>query len=780
MRRGHLLRPLLISVLGLSLLLAFTWSPFLARPPAALAHAFVIGSDPVDGSTINTPPAVVRIFFNTPISPDSIAHVYVFAAGGPSDGQLVDAAHSTIPATNPRELDTPLITPALLPQGSYEVKWIAISNDDGHTTDGLIGFNIGHSITGLSGTPVLGPSTSNNFPQLNLQGILAVAWDWLVMVVLTVWIGILALQGIILRGERSESATGDRGEAPWRDWDRPGPGPIPTFFAQVRKQALPLQWLCLTALFAGEIINLILRATLLTQAINNGGIDPAAIRQLILDTNYGHLWLIRMALIAIAIAFLRWTARSTGTRFIAVGSRRRRTRSIQTGGRNSSNYSRLRQQVAQSQASNNEEQALQEVSTGRNTTPLEEHTKQNPEGSESAAATKSSDTSSGNEGHAEVGGASPAPTIFVPRSVVGARLAPAIANAAPSTSPRSTSALPGTQPHWHTLAWLVLAGLILLTLALSDEITQLAQAHISTVILDWLFLATQGIWFGGAAYLGLVLLPLLPVIDSDHHATSLLTLLRRYTPLALGAIAVYLVSSIFLAETSLSNVQQLVTDPFGRALLVKVILIALMLLLSGYALFFLRPQLHRQVILLPVVHAEMPARRTRQSALEQTEHKFRRTMNFLSWLGAGALLCAALMTFFAPPVVFPAINYGSSSNSTSPSTSAQAIQTKQVGNLTVNLQVQPARVNYDNDVIITINDSSGNPVSDAQVQVTTNMELMDMGTAHATIKGGKPAYIATFGRDEAFSMFGTWDIFLKIQRPNEATVQVAFQVTPAG
>lgn len=779
MRQGHLLRPLLISVLGLSLLLAFTWSPFLARPPAALAHAFVIGSDPVDGSTISTPPAVVRIFFNAPISPDSIAHVYVFAAGGPSDGQLVDATHSTVPAANPRELDTPLITPASLPQGSYEVKWIAISNDDGHTTDGLIGFNVGHSITGLAGTPVLGPSTSNNFPQLNLQGILAVVWNWLVMVVLTVWIGILVLQGIILRGERSESATGDRGEAPWGDRNRPGPGPTPTFFAQVRKQALPLQWLCLTALFAGEIINLILRASLLTQAINNGSIDPAAIRQLILDTNYGHLWLIRMALIAIAIAFLWWTARSTETRFIAVGSRRRRTRSIQTGGRNSSKYSRLRQQVAQSQASINEEQALQEVRSGRNTTPLEEHTKQNPEESGSTVGTKSSDASSGNQGHTKVGGASPAPAIFVTRSIVGARLAPAVSNPAPSTPSRSNSALPGAQPQWHALAWLVLAGFILLTLALSDEITQLAQAHISTVILDWLFLATQGIWFGGAAYLGLVLLPLLPVIDSDHHATSLLTLLRHYTPLALGAIAVYLVSGIFLAETSLSNVQQLVTDPFGRALLVKVILIALMLLLSGYALFFLRPQLHRQVILLPVVHAEMPARRTRQSALEQTEHKFRRSMNFLSWLGAGALLCAALMTFFAPPVVFPAINYGSSSNSTSPSTSAQAIQTKQAGNLTVNLQVQPARVHYGNDVIITINDSSGNPVLDAQVQITTNMEVMDMGTAHATIKGGKPAYIATFGGD-AFSMPGTWDIFLKIQRPNQAPVQVTFQVMPAG
>src|SRR5258708_14081476 len=151
----------------------------------------------------------------------------------------------------------------------------------------------------------------------------------------------------------------------------------------------------------------------------------------------------------------------------------------------------------------------------------------------------------------------------------------------------------------------------------------------------------------------------------------------------------------------------------------------------------------------------MPARRTRQSALEQTEHKFQRTVNFLSWLGAGALLCAALMTFFAPPVVFPAVNYGSSSNSTSPSTSSQAIQTKQAGNLTVNLQVQPARVHYDNDVIITIDDSSGNPVSDAQVQVTTNMELMHMGTAHAAIKCGNPSTTATSSPTTPFYHFLT-------------------------
>ena len=93
------------------------------------------------------------------------------------------------------------------------------------------------------------------------------------------------------------------------------------------------------------------------------------------------------------------------------------------------------------------------------------------------------------------------------------------------------------------------------------------------------------------------------------------------------------------------------------------------------------------------------------------------------------------------------------------------------------LQVTPARVGYDNTVIFTMNDSNGNPVTDAQVHLSINMVTMDMGTAIATIKGGDPTYVAVFKKDEAFSMPGLWDITLKIQRPNQAPAQVSFQVT---
>src|SRR5436309_2271122 len=198
LRRSGPLRRLVIVTLSLSFLLVLSWFPILSRPRVALAYAFVIGSDPVDGSTIASSPAVVRIFFNADISSASLAHVYLFTTGStPSEGQLVDAARSTISPANLRELDTPLLTPGRLLQGSYEVRWTAIATDDGHATSGLIGFNVGHSATGLSGTPLLGPSTSNYLPHMSLQGILAVMWEWLTLLVLTFWVGMLVTEALL-------------------------------------------------------------------------------------------------------------------------------------------------------------------------------------------------------------------------------------------------------------------------------------------------------------------------------------------------------------------------------------------------------------------------------------------------------------------------------------------------------------------------------------------------------------------------------------------------------
>ncbi len=93
--------------------------------------------------------------------------------------------------------------------------------------------------------------------------------------------------------------------------------------------------------------------------------------------------------------------------------------------------------------------------------------------------------------------------------------------------------LPATL-HRYTIAWLILASLIIFTDALSDHVASLAQPHISAIVLDWLYLVARAVWFGSVAYLGYVLLPLLPVAEPDRPAEVLLPLLRRFYPLVLA------------------------------------------------------------------------------------------------------------------------------------------------------------------------------------------------------------------------------------------------------
>jgi methionine-rich copper-binding protein CopC/putative copper export protein len=590
--------------IGLSILLGLSWLPFFSRVPAALAHAFVIGSDPVDGATIATTPSVIRIFFNADISAASNARVFVFAPGGPANGSEIDAGHSYIPAGHARELDTPLIASASLPQGSYQVKWSALALDDGHATTGLIGFNVGTPVTGLSGTPILGPGTSNTMPQLNLQGALSVMWEWLTMLALLFWVGLVTMEGLLLL------SAGTSGE------DTEG-----GVLAALRKQGRPLQWLCLSAILVGEIINLALRGALLTQAHAQGGIDVGTIRQVVFESSYGAFWLARMGLICIALGFLWWTTREqTRRRAASLISHKRASRPGQ-----------LRMKVM--------EEREQEESPARE----------------------------------ESGDVTEQPKLASPL-IVPLPSTPVVASPLPARVTRR-----GNVARWHTIAWLTLAALILLTLAFSNNTAQLAQAHYSAIILAWLQLLAQAAWFGGAAYLGFVLLPPLTTLKPDHHGDFLLHLLRYYMPLALASLALALLGSLFLAETTISNAQQWLNDAYGRSLLVMLLLFALLLIFTFYSFFYLRPALRQQVALLTVVNADLPGRRARHSALEQTENSLKHAMHILAALGAGVLLCGALMSFYAPPIVFPDVTYKLTLTTDSPL--QQTMLTQQAGNL---------------------------------------------------------------------------------------------------
>ncbi len=646
------------------------------QPQAALAHAYVIGSDPVDGSTVTVVPKVVRIYFNANISSMSVTQVLYVQ----NNDYVSVQTRTALAGNNKRELDTYL--PTNLTGGSYLVRWTAIANDDGHTTFGSIGFDVGRSSTGVSGTPTLGPGSSNcvgntcenDIRKLDMLGILAVAWEWLVLAALTLWIGILVTERLIFaRVER-----------------------VTDLLDRARRQALPLQWLCLSALLVGELVTLALRSVHITRAMNNGVLDFSALPALLTETWYGQLWMVRCLLIILALILLWWMTR----------------------------LQREPETEAPAQR--------QPVTARAGPLRLQQ------------AGTLTATTGS----------------IKVTRNIL----------------PTTTTA----RLQRYSILWFLLAGLIVCTYALTENAISVIQPHASAVVLSGLSLLAQCVWFGGLAYLGYVVLPLLSIVDLDSNTETIISFLGRLAPFIVGGIAIQLVSLLFLSETTINTLHLFIDDSYGRSLLVRLILIALALLVSLYILFVVRPKLSRQTLLLPVVNAELPARRTRQSALEHTTRHLRTMVNVQTLLGGGILLCAALMSFYSPPIVYPNISYTNPPATVTGTPTTNNTQQQKVGTFMVGIQVLPGRVSSTNTLIVSITDAKGKSVTNARVEIITSMQSMDMGTAiqKATVRGA--TYAATFAPGAAFSMSGLWNIEIRFQIPGQAAQKVVFQETIAG
>src|SRR5262249_14391141 len=159
-----------------------------------------------------------------------------------------------------------------------------VANADGHTTNGIIGFNVGYSSTGLAGTPTLGPTTSNNLDgpggihTFDFVNALGVAWDWLTLLALTFWVGLLVMERLVLFPlDRTQ-----------------------VLLERARKQTLSLQNLCLIVLLLGEVTLLVLRASRLT-AIQGTSLSFEVILQLLTQTNYGLFWLLRVVITVLAL-----------------------------------------------------------------------------------------------------------------------------------------------------------------------------------------------------------------------------------------------------------------------------------------------------------------------------------------------------------------------------------------------------------------------------------------------------------------------------------------------
>jgi methionine-rich copper-binding protein CopC len=108
----------------------------LIQSDSALAHSRYTRSEPADGTTVTPGAFVLRAWFTQELMLKS--NLTVIDANGaqvdPGDGKVDqdDADRKTMTVSIPE-----------LPEGSYTVRWYALSAEDGHDADGTFTFTIG-------------------------------------------------------------------------------------------------------------------------------------------------------------------------------------------------------------------------------------------------------------------------------------------------------------------------------------------------------------------------------------------------------------------------------------------------------------------------------------------------------------------------------------------------------------------------------------------------------------------------------------------------------------
>jgi len=135
--------------LGATAALLLTTGLFIATATAASAHAFLVASQPADGAQLGLAPGAVVLDFSENLNP-RLSEATVGAAGArPVVARPIAA----------RQIRVDLVTNV---PGLYTVRWVAVSVDDGHTTEGTVTFTVEARGTGaLAPGSASGPSATD-------------------------------------------------------------------------------------------------------------------------------------------------------------------------------------------------------------------------------------------------------------------------------------------------------------------------------------------------------------------------------------------------------------------------------------------------------------------------------------------------------------------------------------------------------------------------------------------------------------------------------------------
>jgi copper transport protein len=352
---------------------------------------------------------------------------------------------------------------------------------------------------------------------------------------------------------------------------------------------------------------------------------------------------------------------------------------------------------------------------------------------------------------------------------------------------------------WQWRSWLgrlelLLGATLIVAFALSGHAAALPSSTFAYGLsVDLLHLVANAAWVGGLFYIALVLLPAQRALGPRQRARVLALGLPEFSALAIVSASILAATGSLNTVIHLTSIDQFVTTAYGRTLTIKISLFLLMVLISAYHAFVLRPRLSQSLVeqtprdTSAVVEAQEAvvrvgsrhtetasgARDSRSRKGQSNEdgsavsaHAQKLVGRLEGWLrreallGSAVLLCVALLAAFAGSLAT------SPSAGAAPSASSGAfVKTQTAEGYAITLKVAPAKFGT-NTFTVTVLDAQGKPVTGAEVLIQTTMVEMDMGVGNAQLKPSNSLPPGAYSGQADLTMGGHWNILVKVLPPN--------------
>ncbi len=342
------------------------------------------------------------------------------------------------------------------------------------------------------------------------------------------------------------------------------------------------------------------------------------------------------------------------------------------------------------------------------------------------------------------------------------------------------------------LSWanLILGLALFIAITMSSHAAAVSgNARVYALLADWLHLVAAALWVGGMLYIATSYVPIMRKRPVAEQARSLVTVLPYYSPWAIAGVVILAVTGPFSATVHLASWEQLLSTAYGRALVVKILLVGGLLLTSAVHVLLLRPRLKKEyrkftyatarleavqrvsaVVSVPSDHEEAEPRpsskrltqevKLREGRVTRRTRRLTQILGFEPVLGVAVLVCVGLMNVFAGTLSPTAGAQSQQPSTTGAATAFTASVRTSDNQFTVTLNVTPNQAGTNVFRVSVAGTRTNAPVTNVGVSLYTTSLDMDMGTGTVNLQpDGKGRFSATGD----LPMGGDWQIRIQLR-----------------